>query len=361
MDTPLVSVIIPTFNKSKYLELSLASWCHQRFKDYELVIVDDGSTDSTSHVLRKFERRVPLQCVRTDNNGRAAARNRGLAAARGSIIVFVDDDRVVAPEFLEWHIRALDETSGACVVIGWQLGLLVELPSAGDQLVPAGVMEHLLARQPHLANALLDGDAIATLTPEDFEGGTASIADLKIRDPWEHHLEQVISVYGLDITDCPLAWACGTTGNLSLYRRWFERVGGFDETFRGWGLEDTELHYRMVMAGVGTRIERRAVNYHQNHPKTGLRRENWLINAGRFLCKHPKPEVALYLQAEVSRIPFLEACRLLTEATPPQGGFHSQVYGKVLIEGARRVLLSADGASPGNEFCRQTRESGAPP
>jgi hypothetical protein len=266
----------------------------------------------------------------------------------------------VSTEFLEWHIRALERTSGGCVIIGWQLGLLVELPSAGDQLVPVEVIERLLAQRPQLVNALLDGDVLETLTSADFERGTSCIADLQIRDPWEQYLEQVISVYGLDITDCPLAWACGTTGNLSMHRRWFQRVGGFDETFRGWGIEDTELHYRMVMAGAGTRIEKRAVNYHQNHPKNGqLRRADWLINADRFLCKHPTPEVALYIQAEVSRIPLLEACGLLTEATRAQGRFDSQVYRRLLIEGARRLVMSSDGADDGKRVLSKAHESGA--
>jgi glycosyltransferase involved in cell wall biosynthesis len=346
MDSPvstLVSVIIPTFNKSKYLELSLASWCHQHFNGYELVIVDDGSTDSTSQVLRKYAHRLPLSWVRTENNGRAAARNCGLAAASGSIIVFVDDDRVVPPDFLQWHVRALEDTSGRSLIVGWQLGLLVELPSAGDQLVPVRLIQYLLTQRPQFAQPLLDIDVLQTLTSDDLECGASCIADLQLCDPWEEHLGQVISEYGPDITDCPLAWACGTTGNLSVYREWLERVGGFDEAFKGWGVEDTELHYRLAMAGVRTRIEKRAVNYHQNHPKNGrLRGASWLINAGHFLAKHETLEVALYVQADVSRIPLLQACRLLTEARRSADRGSSQLYRKLVIDGARRLVACSD-------------------
>lgn len=82
MSTPKVSVIVPTYNKARYLDLSLASWCHQRCSDYELIIVDDGSTDSTSEVLRKYKDRLPARCVSIDHRGRAFARNRGLDKAR---------------------------------------------------------------------------------------------------------------------------------------------------------------------------------------------------------------------------------------------------------------------------------------
>src|SRR4051812_27410402 len=94
-DVPKVSVIMPTYNKAEYLDLSLASWCHQSFTDYELIVVNDGARDATPDVLRKYEARLPIRCIAIENVGRAGARNCGLRVARGAIIVFCDDDRVV--------------------------------------------------------------------------------------------------------------------------------------------------------------------------------------------------------------------------------------------------------------------------
>src|SRR6185503_17611373 len=137
MKLPEVTVIIPTYNKEKYLELSLASWLHQQFgREYEIIVVDDGCTDCTLQLLRRYSQSLPLRFESTGNKGRAAARNLGLQLARGPLVVFVDDDRIVPPDFLERHWGAHEKSAPAGIVIGWTSGLLVELPGPGDQLIP---------------------------------------------------------------------------------------------------------------------------------------------------------------------------------------------------------------------------------
>ena len=84
MRQPLVSVIVPTFNRSRYLPAALDSVFAQTFTDFELIVVDDGSTDETAAMLGGISDRR-LRVVRHDTNrGIAAARNSGLSAASGN-------------------------------------------------------------------------------------------------------------------------------------------------------------------------------------------------------------------------------------------------------------------------------------
>src|SRR6185369_13357859 len=84
------SVVMPTYNKSPYLERTLASWVQQDYTDYELVLVDDGSADDTPQVIERYAPRLPLRTVRIANSGRSAARNRAIELATGDLIIFSD-------------------------------------------------------------------------------------------------------------------------------------------------------------------------------------------------------------------------------------------------------------------------------
>ena len=100
------SVVLPTHNKSRYLDLTLASYVKQVVGRYELVVVDDGSTDDTVQVVQRYADQLPLKFVQQGNAGRSAARNAGIRAATGDVIVFSDDDRIVPPSFVADHLRA---------------------------------------------------------------------------------------------------------------------------------------------------------------------------------------------------------------------------------------------------------------
>ena len=104
-----VSVIIPTRNRSQLLALSLRSVFWQRNVDFETIVVDDGSTDDTAHVLRSLGGRIRV--VRHEHSqGVSAARNRGIAEARGEWVAFLDDDDLWAPDKLELQLQALRRT-----------------------------------------------------------------------------------------------------------------------------------------------------------------------------------------------------------------------------------------------------------
>lgn len=91
-DDPLVSVIIPTFNRAGWLAESIGSVLGQTYPHLELIVVDDGSTDHTRDVVREFGN--TLTYIHDVNRGVSAARNRGVAASRGNLIAFLDSDDV---------------------------------------------------------------------------------------------------------------------------------------------------------------------------------------------------------------------------------------------------------------------------
>lgn len=105
MGRPLVSVVIPTFNRSATIAAAIESVLQQTYHDIELIVVDDGSTDGTSQVLRGFGDRVRV--VRQANAGPSSARNRGVAAARGCLLAFLDSDDVWLPEKIERQVTLL--------------------------------------------------------------------------------------------------------------------------------------------------------------------------------------------------------------------------------------------------------------
>lgn len=102
--TPLVSVVIPTFNRCDLLERALTAVFGQTLQDLEVIVADDGSTDGTGAMLRRWPERV--RHLRQTNRGPAAARNLGLAATRGEYIAFLDSDDVWFPRSLEAHLEA---------------------------------------------------------------------------------------------------------------------------------------------------------------------------------------------------------------------------------------------------------------
>lgn len=105
--TPLVSVVMPTFNRAVLLRRSILSVLAQTHRSLELIVVDDASTDATPNVVKEFSD-PRLRYVRRRENGRAAAaRNDGIALARGALIAFQDDDDIWLPHKLERQVAAL--------------------------------------------------------------------------------------------------------------------------------------------------------------------------------------------------------------------------------------------------------------
>lgn len=110
----MISVIIPTYNCAPYLEECLESVFRQTRTDFEVIVVDDGSTDHTAQVLSKWEGRV--RCIVQSNAGVAAARNAGISQANGEFIAFLDADDLWEPDKLRLQMQVLEARPEAGLV-----------------------------------------------------------------------------------------------------------------------------------------------------------------------------------------------------------------------------------------------------
>ena len=111
-----VSICIPTYNRKHYLKQALQSVFAQTYKDYEVIIVDDGSSDGTEHML-KLER-FPVRYHWQQNSGDAAARNKLIELATGQYISFLDSDDLLMPDALDRMVKAAEEKGGEVIVYG---------------------------------------------------------------------------------------------------------------------------------------------------------------------------------------------------------------------------------------------------
>jgi glycosyltransferase involved in cell wall biosynthesis len=142
-----VSVIIPLVNKARYVERALRSVCAQTLADFELIVVDDGSTDNGAQIVESFnDARIHL--VKQSNAGPGAARNRGLNEASGEFVAFLDADDEWLPDYLANSVRLLDEHPDAATV------------TSGYFTFPEGASTESLWRSRGLS------DSLASVTPD---------------------------------------------------------------------------------------------------------------------------------------------------------------------------------------------------
>lgn len=99
----LISVIVPAYNTGKSIKKTLSSLVQQTFMDFEIIVVDDGSLDDTSHIAKSFlsEYSIPYRVLQQNNKGVSATRNLGITEARGKYLFFLDHDDLVEKDCLE--------------------------------------------------------------------------------------------------------------------------------------------------------------------------------------------------------------------------------------------------------------------
>lgn len=113
-NTPMVSVVIPAFNAQAYISTAVDSVLAQTLRDFELIVVDDGSSDGTGSVVQAYG--GALRCLRQANGGVSRARNHGVAESRGRYVAFLDADDAWQPSKLARQVEALERhgAHGAC-------------------------------------------------------------------------------------------------------------------------------------------------------------------------------------------------------------------------------------------------------
>ena len=244
------SVVIPTYRRRASLLRALGALATQPIppSEYEVVVVVDGSDDGTREAAAAAVTPYALRVLWQENRGRAAACNAGIAAARGDLVVVLDDDMTATPELLAAHLAAHDRAEPVAVI--------------GAAPVP------MTAHMP---------------PPARYVGAK-----------FNRHLERLAEAGG------PLALREFYGGNLSVKREVLEEVGAFDERFTVYGNEDLEISIRLQEAGVLIVYEPGAVAY-QSYDKdfSALARDHEAKGRTAVVLarKHPAVRGALRLGA----------------------------------------------------------------
>ncbi len=187
--TPRVSVIIPAYNGSRYIAQAVESVISQTYKNWEIIVVDDGSTDDTRQALQPYVEKI--RYVYQENQGVAAARNRGIQESRGELIAFLDQDDFFLSDKLAGQVALFDaQPSLGIVNSGWRM-----------------VKEQ--------------GESIFDVTP------------------WEYLPQLDLKTWIVYMPLLPSA--------MMFSRQWLERVGGFDSQYDS--VDDADLILRLALSG----------------------------------------------------------------------------------------------------------------
>lgn len=217
--SPQLSVVIPTYNRKARLQRVLDALTRQSISPdrFEVVVIDDGSSDGTSEALDPSRYAFTLRVFRQQNGGPARARNTGVEKATGTFVLFLDDDVVPVPELLSEHLRLHEADSAELVVIG------------------------TLSSLPH------------------YEQPWVAWEQAKVEAQYRDMLNGVYEPTFRQF------W----TGNSSLRRSHIVETGGFNTDYpRG---EDVELGVRLHLRGLQFRFNPRAIGLH--HAERSL--ESW--------------------------------------------------------------------------------------
>ncbi len=138
-DEYLVSIIVPVYNVSQYLDYCLASICNQTYSKIEIILIDDGSTDASASICDDWaEKDARIRVFHKNNGGLSDARNFGLANAKGDYVTFVDSDDAVAPIYVERLMRlVLDENAdiAICDLLHCRSDLEIEYSLCKDHFI----------------------------------------------------------------------------------------------------------------------------------------------------------------------------------------------------------------------------------
>ncbi|GAA1422980.1 glycosyltransferase family 2 protein [Catellatospora coxensis] len=316
-----VSLVMATCDKREYLALTLESLLAQTYPGFEVVLCDDGTAGGVEDVVAPLRDRLDIRLITQENRGRAAARNTALAHADGELIVFLDDDRMAAPEFVAEHVAAARHDRDG--VIGWKRRALTWWRPG---LLPLGEQD-LLTLVDRVGGVERLAVPIHFLAPGEVAADpAAAFARTELGDePDNYHA--IVEQYGPELADFRFGWALATTANLSVRRAAVKEVGGFDESFTGWGLEDTDLSYRLHRAGVAFSVRTTAVNYHQVHPLADpnpavaqrVMRAQLMRNLDHFCRRHQALDAFLFRRRWEHAMTLAEADALLklVEQSPP--------------------------------------------
>ena len=119
MEQPLISIIIPVYNGEKYLRPCIDSILHQTYQHWELLLIDDGSKDTSGAICDEYASDPRISVVHKENGGQASARNQGVAMAKGEYISFVDCDDWLETDMYERMVQTMHSQQAEIIICGY--------------------------------------------------------------------------------------------------------------------------------------------------------------------------------------------------------------------------------------------------
>jgi glycosyltransferase involved in cell wall biosynthesis len=267
---PACSVVIPTYNRRELLGYTLNALVRQTLPrdQFEVVVVDDGSSDDTADVAKSFTDRLNLRYFYREDEGYTAckARNLGIAGAEADICVLLDCGVLGHSGLLAAHLDSHRSADGPTAVCGYAFGY-----DFGDD------------------------DARRIKEAIDVDDVDGTIQDFKENNRWPDVREVFYTKYG-DSLEVAAPWMNYWTCNVSARTDQLRRIGMFDEDFRSWGAEDIDIGYRLYLDGAKIILNRDAVAIHYPHGKSQAVNDDAAdANYRRMVAKYGTPIIRLLL------------------------------------------------------------------
>lgn len=217
-----LAIIPATYNRPDMLEMLLKAYLAQDYPDFEIIVADDGSGEETRELVKRYQEIAPFRIAHAwqENQGYRAAtiRNKAVAMSEADYVVFTDQDCVPRPDFLSHHVRLAER--------GWFV--------AGNRI---------LLSEDYTARILADREPVHDRRLLSWVHG-------RLRGEINRVQPLVSLPDGGWRKLHPARWRGAKTCNLAVWREDLERVNGMDESYSGWGMEDSDLVIRLIRAGV---------------------------------------------------------------------------------------------------------------
>lgn len=326
------SVIIPSYNAYERLYYTLIAFNQQNCSrdKFEVIVIDNGSTDHTAKMLSDFKANYRLSIISLPKvKSRAYARNQGILKAKYELIIFHDSDMLPHRNYINMHLE--NHTSDKLVVCGniWNRIFTYYYNSFNDvqkYLFDIHMKKYILLKGLRISNngsPLISKDKIANESYQKL----SFIAD--------SFFFNLVRIYGNDLTGFHFKWLFFVTRNCSVRKQSLLDAGLFDESFEGWGFEDTDMGFRLQQAGYTIKVNPNIISTHQEHPVLEIDLNAPINNKDCFLKKHDDINALLYFLCRMFEMDENQANEVMGEilrlSKDSENGYIIDIFRKMLI------------------------------
>ncbi|MHB8595622.1 MAG: glycosyltransferase family 2 protein [Ktedonobacteraceae bacterium] len=294
-----LSIIIPSYNRAALVDRTLHSLTKQSRTDFQIILVDHGSTDNTEQVCAAYRDSLHLSYYKLDRDDESFSavmpRAFGVAHSASPFIAFIDSGMLLPSQYVHAHIT-FHLNHPNYVGIGLQHGLDLQLRDSRE-----------------------DVDTLLNAT-DDIEQAYSVLKDAQLRDQRER----------ADLENLHVHWSLGWTANLSMSREAYLAAGGFDLELKGWGFEDSDLSYRLSKQGQRFAFVEGGWGIELPQPRTDMRERLESNRLNMIQCYAKQKTVAL--EAVILRQTLLQKAVAALRAFQPTGAGQQKPGGATSIQ-----------------------------